>query len=310
MRKLLLSLIAFNILITASGQSKVYHSFPDSSFWRVDMHCQFRNCNEYYYYNYYFGGDTLINSSLHIKIMRDSVVLQGIGGPSCLLDPWASFTGYLGAMKHDSIANKVFLVWPNTNNDTLIYDYNLVVGDTIKGLLTNGCNMVISTVDSLLIGNQYRRRWNFITCNEGPGYIIQGIGSDNGLIESINSSGFCYSDLVCVKDSKMTFFTSNVSSTYGCQLIVTKFNELKKEKIVHFYPNPFSTSTTFRTDKLLNNVSLIAYNSLGQVVKQMNNLAGHSIIFKRDNLPSGLYFIRIKKDNKIISFDKLVITDN
>jgi hypothetical protein len=310
MKTLLIGLTAFFMVTLAHGQTNVQQPFPDSAFWRVDMHCQYHNCNERYYYNYYFGGDTLLNSSLHIKIMRDSVVLQGIGGPPCMLNPWAHNAGYLGALKQDSIAKKVFLVLPNTTTDTLIYDYNLVVGDTIKGLLANGYTMIVSSIDSIWIGNQYRRKWNFTAPNEGPGYIIQGIGSDNGLIESLNSSGFCFSSLICVIDSAMSLFTSTVSSTYGCQLIQAGLDELKNRKTIYFYPNPFSSSTTLRTDKFLENALLTFYNSFGQAVNQMDKLAGQTIIFQRDNLSSGLYFIRLTQDSKIIATDKLVITDN
>jgi hypothetical protein len=244
--------------------------------------------------------------------MRDSVVLEGINGnPVCSFSyPWATFTGYLGAMKEDSLAKKVYLVWPNTTNDTLIYDYNLVVGDTIKGFLTDGYEMTITSIDSILIRNEYRRKWNFNAPNEGPGYIIQGIGSDNGLIEILNSPGFCFASLICVEDSIGNLFLSNIPSTYGCQLIFTGANELKNKQNISFFPNPFSDQATLHTDKLLQNASLTVYNSFGQVVKQTDQLSGETIIFQRENLQSGVYFYRLLENNKIISTDKFVITDN
>jgi uncharacterized repeat protein (TIGR03803 family) len=76
------------------------------------------------------------------------------------------------------------------------------------------------------------------------------------------------------------------------------------------YPNPFSTQTTLQTDEIFKDATLTVYNLFGQTVKQIDNLSGQTIIFHRDNLPSGLYFIRIAQDNKTFSVDKLVITDN
>jgi hypothetical protein len=76
------------------------------------------------------------------------------------------------------------------------------------------------------------------------------------------------------------------------------------------YPNPFSYSTTLQTDKFFKNASLTVYNSVGQTVDCIDNLSGQKIIFHRDNLPCGIYFIRLTQDSKIISADKFVISDN
>jgi hypothetical protein len=310
MKHLLLSLIIFLTANVSHGQSNSYHAFPDSAFWRVDMHCQYAqtNCDEYYYYAYHFGGDTLLNGSMHKKIMRDSVVLVGIGGPPCLLFPWASFTGYMGALKEDPINNKTFLVWPGHSNDTLLYDYNLTIGDTLKGFLSNNCIMTVTTIDSVLLGAEYRKRWNFNTCNEGPGYIIQGIGSQNGLIERINSSGFCFSQLVCVNDSNNFMFYVN-SSAVGCYLIFTELNPKIHTSDFTIYPNPFSRHTTIQTEVYLNNATLTLHNLQGQTVKKINHIYGHTITLDRDNLPCGLYFLKLTQENKVIATKKVVITD-
>ena len=86
-------------------------------------------------------------------------------------------------------------------------------------------------------------------------------------------------------------------------------NEVNESNSFNIFPNPFSFTTTLQTNIFLKNASLTIYNSIGQVVKQIDNLAGQTIIFNRGNLPSGLYFICITQDNKIIATDKLVMTD-
>jgi len=74
-------------------------------------------------------------------------------------------------------------------------------------------------------------------------------------------------------------------------------------------PNPFSTQTTLQTDNPLHNATLTVDNCFGQTVKQIKNISGQTIIFNRDNLASGLYFVRLTEENKTIAVDKLVITD-
>lgn len=75
------------------------------------------------------------------------------------------------------------------------------------------------------------------------------------------------------------------------------------------YPNPFSTTTTLHTDNILLDATLIVNNCFGQTVKQINNLSGQTITFYRDNLPAGLYFIRLTQGNNTFPAGKLVITD-
>lgn len=79
--------------------------------------------------------------------------------------------------------------------------------------------------------------------------------------------------------------------------------------LLSIYPNPFSTQTVLQTDILFHNGTLTVYNCFGQTVKQIKNISGQTITLQRDNLPSGLYFIRLTQDNKTITADKLIITD-
>jgi len=79
---------------------------------------------------------------------------------------------------------------------------------------------------------------------------------------------------------------------------------------VNIFPNPFSFLTTLQTDILLKNATLTVYNCFGQTVAQIKNISGQTVTLHRDNLPSGLYFVRLTEENKTIAVDKLVITDN
>jgi len=93
----------------------------------------------------------------------------------------------------------------------------------------------------------------------------------------------------------------------NCTVGLNEFSILQYD--FTFFPNPFSAQTTLQTDNLLHNATLTIYNSFGQTVKQIKNISGSTVTLFRDNLPSGLYFIRLTQDNKIIMIDKLVITD-
>lgn len=64
------------------------------------------------------------------------------------------------------------------------------------------------------------------------------------------------------------------------------------------YPNPFNSSTTIAYNLEYGTfVSLIVYDCLGENVKSLVNefqeAGTHRVVFESDNLPSGLYFLRI-----------------
>ncbi len=85
--------------------------------------------------------------------------------------------------------------------------------------------------------------------------------------------------------------------------------ENSSKNIFSIFPNPFISSTTIHTIGNHKNATLTIYNSYGQTLKQVKNISGQTISLSRDNLPSGLYFIRLTEENKIIAVEKLIITD-
>jgi len=82
----------------------------------------------------------------------------------------------------------------------------------------------------------------------------------------------------------------------------------KKDFIFDICPNPFSGETTFRTNKNLKEASLMVY-STHKLVKQIENISGQTFTFQRENLRSGLYWIKVVQDGKVIAIKKLVITN-
>lgn len=138
---------------------------------------------------------------------------------------------------------------------------------------------------------------NFIQSN------IDGFG--NPLIDGENAVTISFGN---------SMYFGGPNYTAGAQIwrtdMTTGINQSElKNYSVNLYPNPFSSQTTLLTDKVLKNASLTIFNSFGQTVKQIDNLSGQTIIFHRDNLPSGQYFVRLTQDGNIISVDKFVITD-
>ncbi len=112
-------------------------------------------------------------------------------------------------------------------------------------------------------------------------------------------------------DSKYLYACPYTDSVYIFQLDFTlSVPSIIGEKVkISIYPNPFSYQTTLQTTALLDNATINLDNCFGKTVKQIKNISGHTITFNRDNLPSGLYFVRLTQGNKTIFSNKLIIVD-
>ncbi|NTW32940.1 MAG: T9SS type A sorting domain-containing protein [Bacteroidetes bacterium] len=318
MKKNILILTTFFIFTVVHGQTNVFHTILDSAFWRVDYN--YNNpwqypCYASYSFHYYTTGDTVINSHIHKKIQRSFVHVNFISCTYPMNPPAPPNSGYIGALRIDSLANKTFFVFPNTNTDSLLYDYNMIIGDTLKGITSQYPDifkLTVSSIDSVLINGQYRKRWNFINGNNDSLFIIEAVGSSSGIIEPLwtYAVDFMHRNLICVKDSSNTLFVSEHYTAMGCNLIVSGTNEYNKKNNLSVFPNPFAIQTTLQTDIFLKDATMILYNSIGKQVKQIKNISGQTITLNRDNLANGIYFIRLIQDNKTFITDKLIITDN
>jgi hypothetical protein len=310
-------LIAFLVWILSmsigNGQTNVYHPFPDSVIWRVDYNYYFAfqlPCWKNYYFQYYSTGDTLINSSVCRKIFIDEVQDTNIcWGPAYLPVP-----GYVGALKDDPVANKAFFVFPNTTTDSLLYDYNLAVGDTVKGIISQFFNpyydRVILSVDSVLISGQYRKRWNFSQDDYGSStFIIEGIGTNSGFLEPLYPFNLEWTHryLICVRDSFQTYFASSHNSKIGCNLLYNVAPERNLPNNYSILPNPFSNEATLKTDREFKNATVTITNTFGQQVKQIKSITGKEIKIQRGNLSAGIYFLQLTQENKFILSCKLII---
>lgn len=316
-------LFAISILIlsveTGYAQTNVYHPFPDSAIWRVDYYYNYafqHPCYVRYYFQYFVQGDTLINSGIYKKIYRSSVQVDTVSCNSPMNPPTVPVSGYVGALKDDPQANKTFFVFPDSTVDSLLYDYNLGVGDTLNGVISHffvyDFDLVVISTDSVLINGQYRKKWNcdMIGHNIYP-YIIEGIGSNFGLIEPVYSYAIDFTDryLVCVRDGSVTYFVSDYPSIAGCELLLNSGPEIRLTGKPNVFPNPFSYKTTLRSDFNLSGATLTIINSSGQQMKIIKNFNGREIDLYHDNLPSGIYLLILESEHNIIATEKLAIVD-
>src|ERR1035437_2724792 len=245
----LLLMIGFTI-----AQTNVYHHMPDSNaIWRVTYgtgitvdndNC----CNDCLQYQNQISGDTVIGAYTYHKLTKSGVTYYYHYSTACdFSNPTGGFNGYCGAYRDDTSAKKVYVIMRDSSTEALLYDFNLNVGDTIHPVfnLFNCPLITIASIDSILIGNNYRKRWNinFATCGNAAS-IIEGIGSTFGLFEQLTNfeSG---GQLVCFSQNDTSLYPS--LSLGGCALFTVGLKEvINADETISIFPNPANNTITIR----------------------------------------------------------------
>ena len=132
------------------------------------------------------------------------------------------------------------------------------------------------------------------------------------VVESNTYYGWARLDLLDISTSFTIKDYAYESTPNGCiqsGQTLLGIHENSTKNSVSVFPNPFIASTTIQTIDNLKNATLTIYNLQGQNVKQVKNISGQTVFVSRDNLPSGLYFVTLTEENKIIVTEKIIITN-
>lgn len=303
-----LILLFARLVPSAQAQTSIYHPFPDSIVvWNVDFRV-WNTCGtlgDEESYSYILNGDTVINSLSYHKVIVPFIQLYG-----CPITNM-NISGFRGSVRQDISIRKVFFIPPLDSVEQVLYDFNLQIGDTLKGYLARNCSLggntdIISGIDSILVGNTYRKRWAISVMSFSPhAYLIEGISSSWGLLESpcLLIDGPEYT-LTCFKQNDNVIYPDTTTS---CNLITTISGVSSKSISLSIYPNPFHTNATIQVNPEFEKGKLKFYNSLGLLVREEDISQRKTFTLFRKDLPSGIFFLQLINDNGQIITQKLIL---
>lgn len=318
MKKITLFIFFLWQMDISMGQTNVYHPFPsDSAIWNVSYKDTWNyDCREY---SYSTSGDTIINSITYHKIRQQGQSFLMKTEPCCspLLMCTNQITGnfnfYIGAIREDIPQKKVYLFRNTDSAEVLLYDFNLNVGDTIKGYFDEPYhydNITIVAVDSTLIGTQYRKTWTIDpSCGWGTGQmayapkIIEGIGCTYGLLELPCIEENTRKHLTCFSHKNQTLYPT-YNATSACTLL-TSINEKEGiENTLSIFPNPSSGKfqLTFSNSK---SGTIEVMDVLGNKILKSEIKSESTEIDLSDEIP-GIYFVRISDSKGNFTMKKIV----
>lgn len=311
MKKLILFFILLQFNFKLFSQANVYHLFPDTTaVWSIDEY----NVINHNKTNKRFGikGDTIINSIVYKKIV------SVWNWDTSLVTSWSSY--YAAIREQDK---KIYAIIGN-GSEHLLYDFNLLVGDTMKfnySIMTSSSvnfSRVVTNIDSFLLQDgSYRKRFIMEPAlgTMLKDTILEGIGSVfwqglfNPFVDERCTCGDDYT-FTCYKELNTVLYLQNSFCKYCfCGLNVGISNSEISSGVLAF-PNPFSSETKIEFNGVLADATLILYNSLCQQIKEIKHISGKTITINRENLPTGVYYVQLKQNDQNIIANQLIIINH
>lgn len=251
------------------------------------------NCYEEKQYVYYVNGDSVISGKNYKKLYTRGVsILNNIGIPipNCSGVTYFNDTTNVFAFLRDTLKS-IFIYDQNLQKDTLLYDFDLSIGDTVPKSYNNNNIEVVTSIDSVFIYNTYRYRYA-ISSNTQSQFIVEAIGHDGGLLEPLVPIFAGQYDLYCYG---LNFIEYYPQSSGTCDFTVG-ISELADEKTFPLvYPNPAVSEITVHIRPQV--LKIIIYNNLMQEIRVVNNMLKGELKINISDLGSGVYFIKTIKEN-------------
>lgn len=306
--RILIILLLICIEQKAFAQTNIYHPFPDSNaMWRVNQIDYSYPAPPYYalnYYQYTISGDSLIGNTNWKKLWISGVFYANVPGTMY-------YNGLSNLIRQDTLLKTIYIYHGSGNNDTILYDFNIQLGDTIPETwfmrAPTWYHYHVTNVDSILIGSDYRKRWEI---SDSVGFyqlfLVEGIGSLLGPVESWELQEQIYY-LACYKEDNILLFSDG--SSFSCDSIdlTPEIFSLPSSEITLF-PNP-SNGTFFIhqfTSRRSEYITII--DPLGRKVpSEITPLAGDLYKVQITSNISGLYAVIFQNSN-FYSLKKILVT--
>nr|NQU91924.1 T9SS type A sorting domain-containing protein [Bacteroidota bacterium] len=292
-----LSCVLFSFSILA--QNYVPFPYSDAEWNELEYHWQpMSHIN----YSYILQGDTTIESVVYQKIIYDD------SGSS------SDLRYYAGAIRQDTVAKKVFVRDCSfTSEEVDLYDFSKSPGDTVlvgeEGYGPDGGYYIIEHIDSILIGDQYRRTFHFTNPIYGA-YWIEGIGSTRGLFSPVNEvpTGFNWWELTCFwHNEELIFLDPEFNECFPNWTGVDE-NLTKLQNVVTIYPNPVTDLSTIELNSVGDGTIVIKIVDLqGRVIAKYELSGEKQVFINRNDFNKGIYFIEAIGKNGKLGMNKVIV---
>jgi hypothetical protein len=241
---------------------------------------------------YTIHGDTIINGIQYSKLCIESgsttnPIIRPVGG----LREANKKIYYVGQT----------IVGGGFDDEYLLYDFTKQIGDTIKHDSYGVFESVILDIDSVLIGESYRKKytvdnhWFFAN----PDDIVEGIGSvKNGLLGHISDIPTCgthyWEHICCQVNGEVLFLNPSYDECFPSSLLSSNALQWDETK-VKIYPNPTTEKLYIENNTNERELFITMYDINGRIRLFSKLPNQHNII--ELHLEKGAYVVRVTNQN-------------
>lgn len=262
--------------------------------------------NLYSYYIYYkVCNDTVFFENGVLKPQRYRTVYQRYLGhvtPPLTFTSSGTNTGFYlyGYLRQDSVMKRTYLRKPGETKDSLIMDYNLNVGDTIKRghYKNNAFNqlLIVKKIANVIHAGTPVKAFYTDTLSDSY-YFIEGLGHPYGVFGNNGSEVyFAAIENIC--------WLTGIKSSTNCDLTIG-INEIKTEKSsIQIFPNPNKGIFEIKTEKEFDEIEVL--DIFGRVIFSEKNISSNNYLFKQNSLCEGSYFLKIKFSDNSVRVKKII----
>jgi len=285
------------ISFTIAAQGIIPIPVDTTSVWRISRQFNDESCVYNHNSIYYINGTVTISGKEYYKVYEEGNYYESSVDPQYPCTGSYNYTGiFRGGIRTEN--GKTYgYTW---GSPELLMDFTLNVGDTLFSSICQD-GKVIESIDSVLVGDEYRKRFNFANswyCN----WMIEGVGHERGLFESMDDPFENWSELICYGENNVPLFGDG-----NCDITVGEQENKFIEDNVNIYPNPVSDKLHI---DLLNNTanSYILTNVYGRLILKSKKtlLNNNEIIINLSKLKPGLYLLSLEIKNRNISTYKIL----
>ena len=308
MKKFLL-LILITACLNSFGQANMYHPFPMvygdwGGFETIYPSMPGGGQPQQFKFIYYTSGDTIINANSYKKMnyINDGLFM-GVLKPLNQI-----FTGgsYSFSYRNDSLNKKVYIVPFDSIQETLWYDFNLHIGDTLKKSYSlggafgqySGLVLKVDSIDSMQVCNNYYKRF-YINCGNPTPYSRISLTEGKGFSSNFISASFsddCYSEPIHI-------YSTGAWSLDACPNGLGIQNNSTLLKLINIYPNPARNNFTIET-ATTNKQTLQLFDVTGKLV--LNQTIEGKTTIDVNSLNEGVYNLSLVNTTGVIN-KRLVI---
>jgi len=237
-------------------------------------------------YIYYLNGDSVISDVEYKKVyeIREIEYRWMAPPPHDNCDGTILINDFRALLRQDG--KKIFLNENGTEH--LLYDFDLAIVETLPltwNMLTGG--IYVTGIDSILMGDHYRKVFHLNEVWEMENFLIEGVGSNLGLLEEFPVPLLNYpSNLLCFTLNDTTWFPG-----FGEDCDLTVNTPLPENDFqLNFSPNPVKDKLRIDHHEVSAIQQVFVYDCCGRkLVMVPENIAPNFFDLDLSSLSQGLY---------------------